>query len=75
MNPTTGARSILTDFNDATKGPVAGDPHGIALEATGRVLVVDPTVGTNGRGAPFRVNQSTGVRTLLSNFGDASQSP
>ncbi|MEE9459422.1 MAG: hypothetical protein V3V84_06660 [Candidatus Bathyarchaeia archaeon] len=35
----------------------------------GDILVLDPTAGTGGKGALFRVDPTSGERTLLSNFG------
>ena len=37
--------------------------------------MVDPDAGTNGQGALFRVDNATGARTLLSDFGQAGQGP
>lgn len=39
----------------------------------GDILVTDAFGGTNGRGALIRVDPTTGNRTVLSDFGDASQ--
>jgi cysteine-rich repeat protein len=75
VDRTSGQRTVVSDSNDPTQGPPAADPYGMALEANGRILVVDPNVGTGGRGALFRVNQTTGTRTILSDFGDAAQGP
>ena len=36
---------------------------------TGDILVIDPDAGTGDKGALFRVNPSTGARTVLSDFG------
>ncbi len=43
--------------------------------ASGNILVTDPFVGTNGRGALFRVSPLSGVRTILSDFGNGAQGP
>jgi hypothetical protein len=38
-------------------------------------VVSDPTAGTGALGALFRVNPTTGLRALLSDFGNAGQGP
>ncbi len=75
VDPTTGTRTILSDFYDASQGPRGNFPAGIAIEASGAILVTDVSAGTDERGVLFRVNPTTGIRTILSDFGDASQGP
>ena len=72
VNP-AGARTVVSDFGDATQGELGDDPAGIAIEAGGGILVVNPNVGTDGRGVLFRVNPVNGARTVVSDFGDATQ--
>src|SRR5262245_36034369 len=43
--------------------------------APGDILVIDQLAGTSSLGALFRVHPETGVRTLLSDFGNAAQGP
>jgi hypothetical protein len=50
-------------------------PAAQAQLAPGDILVIDQLAGTGGLGALFRVNPVTGVRTLLSDFGNAAQGP
>jgi len=45
------------------------DPFGVAVEASGHILVIDGDAGTGGLGALFRVDPTTGERALLSDFG------
>src|SRR5262249_38368092 len=68
-------RTILSDFGDGAKGPLGVNPSGVWSESTGNYLVIDPDARTNGRGALFRVDGTTGDRTLLSDFGDGGQGP
>lgn len=75
VDPATGNRAILSNFNTAAQGPAVATPSGVAVEATGGILIIDPTAGTSGRGALFRVDPTTGNRTLLSNFGEITQGP
>jgi streptogramin lyase len=67
INPVTGERTLISDFG---VGGNQGDlPYGVAVEASGNILVIDPGAGTGSLGALFRVDPVTGVRTLLSDFG------
>jgi hypothetical protein len=75
VHPVTGNRTILSDFGDLTQGPTGVDSQGIALHPSGAILVTDHEAGTGGLGALFVVDRATGARTLLSDFGDASQGP
>ena len=69
VNPSTGARTLLSDFGNALQGQTGVVPAGVAVEYSGNILVIDPDAGTGTLGALFRVNPSTGARTLLSDFG------
>jgi DNA-binding beta-propeller fold protein YncE len=73
VNPSTGQRTILSDFSDPTQGPIGDGLGDVAVEASGNILVTDESAGTGGNGALFRINPVTGVRTILSDFGDADQ--
>jgi hypothetical protein len=74
VDPTTGNRTLLSDFGDSTEGDVGQYPSGVLVIpallglGNGEVLVVDPLAGTNGQGAIFSVD-SSGNRTTLSDFG------
>jgi streptogramin lyase len=67
VDPTTGERSLLSDFGVGDNQ--GSNPFGVAVEASGNILVVDPSAGTGGQGALFRVDPITGARTVLSDFG------
>ncbi len=67
IDPTTGERSLLSDFGEGDNQ--GSNPFGVAVETSGNILVVDPSVGTGGQGALFRVDPITGKRTVLSDFG------
>jgi hypothetical protein len=75
VDPSTGARTIFSDFGDPTQGPTGIDPSDVAVEASGTILVIDESAGTGGLGTLFRIDPVTGVRTILSNFGDIAQGP
>jgi len=70
VGPTTGARTVLSDFGSGANQGF--NPEGVAVEASGNILVIDPDDGTSSRGALFRVNPSTGARVLLSDFGSGA---
>jgi hypothetical protein len=72
INPSTGKRTLLSDFGDSAQGPLGLLPNGVVLLSAG-YLVSDGGAGTNQLGALFTVNPETGQRTLLSDFGDSSQ--
>jgi cysteine-rich repeat protein len=75
VDPVTGARTQITDFADPTSGPFGHTPMGLAVEPAGGILVIDTGAGTNGLGALFRVHPTTGMRTLVSDFGIPGQGP
>jgi hypothetical protein len=73
VNRTNGNRTLLSDFGSFNFGPLGMDPVGVAVEANGTILVVDPNAGTNFRGALFRVSSVTGLRSVLADFGNPGQ--
>jgi DNA-binding beta-propeller fold protein YncE len=76
IDTVSGTRTLLSDFGDASSGPLGSNPSGIAVEATGSLLVIDPSAGdTDHRGRLFRVDAATGARTVLSDFSNATQGP
>jgi hypothetical protein len=75
VSAANGYRTLLSDFGSSTQGPVGEDLYGVAVEASGNILVIDLNAGTNGRGALFRVNPSTGSRTVVSDFINSAQGP
>jgi len=80
VDPSTGKRTVLSDFGNAAQGQLGADPIGVVV-ANGllglgtQIYVLDSDAGTNGQGGLFRVDPSTGNRTLLSDFGNAAQGP
>src|SRR5215471_3892458 len=75
VNPTTGSRTILSDFGNAIQGTTGEDPAGVTVDASGTILVIDlsATAGTNG--ALFTVDPVTGSRTILSDFSNPIKGP
>lgn len=68
VDPVTGQRLPVSDFGATKQGPLGEFPGDVAVEANGSILVVDPDAGTNAKGRLFRVNSTTGNRTVLSDF-------
>jgi hypothetical protein len=48
VDPATGTRTLLSDFSNAAQGPLGTDPIGVAVEASGTILVSDQTGGGTG---------------------------
>lgn len=78
VDPTTGQRTIVSNFNNPTQGPRAINLFGVALGASGNVIVYgakwNPNTGT-GINLLFRVNAQTGRRTVISNGNRPGQGP
>ncbi|MGH8532559.1 MAG: hypothetical protein ACREV1_07480, partial [Gammaproteobacteria bacterium] len=70
VDAANGARSVLSDFANTAQGAEGVDPFGVEVEPTGHILV---TVGTESKGALFRVDPKSGARTLLSDFANTAQ--
>ena len=68
VDAATGMRAIISDFGDASQGPLGG--KGLAIERSGDFLVV----GLDGT-ALVRVNRSDGARVIVSDFSDPAQGP
>jgi hypothetical protein len=76
VDPSNGTRTILSAFGDPTQGPVGFFPAGLAIEPSGQILVaVQHVLTQDSPGGVFRIDPATGDRTLVSDFGDASQGP
>lgn len=67
VNPTTGRRSQISGY--VSGSPSFNEPSGIAAESSGDYLVTDDGFGTDGL---WRVDGSTGVRTMLSDASTGS---
>ncbi len=67
VNPATGARTLLSDFGQDTLPDTL--LTGVAVGATGDILVAGRAFSDKGRNALFRVNPATGARVVLSDFG------
>src|SRR5262249_53331363 len=69
----TGQRTLVSDFGDASQGPVAVNPSALAFEPNShRVLVLDDNAAA---GAVLRVDALTGQRSLVTTFADTADGP
>ena len=68
VDPVSGGRTIVSDFQDGSQGALGIDPRGIATEAGGAILVIDAQGGPSALGELFRINPQTGFRTSVSRF-------
>jgi hypothetical protein len=69
VHPTTGQRTVFSDFGKPAQGPLGtGGLTSVAVGATGQIFVSDLSSGESGLGALFGVDPTTGNRTLLSDF-------
>ena len=72
-DPITKMHSLLTKYGDAAQGSVSSfRPKGVAVGTNGTIFV-SPCPGTGGAGAICTVDRVTGVRTIFSDFGNATQ--
>jgi hypothetical protein len=75
VDRTTGTKTMVSDFGNATQGPLGDTPTDVAADTDGTLLVSDQFAGTcsGGCGAIFRVDPATGQRTMLTDNGSATQ--
>ena len=63
VDPVTGDRLIFNDFNNIGQGPAGSNSRqGSLLDTNGDILALDGSIG--GNGGIFRIDPSTGTRTL-----------
>jgi len=79
VNPSTGHRSILSDFGDLNRA-YHWELHQESLVASDGVFgpdtaiyVVDNNAGTDGHGLLTKIDPKTGYRTVFSDFGNSAQ--
>ena len=75
VDAVSGNRTVLTDFGNALQGQPGASPLDVSVEADGKILVLDPSGGTNFKGMLFRVDPVTGQRLPLSDFGATNKGP
>jgi hypothetical protein len=77
VDNTTGMRTLVSDFGFLGHGTLGGGaPLDVKVDdANGEVFVIDNFAGTDGYGAVFKVNPATGVRTMVTDFGNVNLGP
>lgn len=75
VDPQTGQREIVSNFNDPAQGPLGTEPQGITTDSLGQALVLDENIGTNADGALFIVDVNSGERVMISDFSSPEQGP
>jgi len=75
VSPADGTRTIVSNFADPGQGPTGGEPSGVAIEASGTILVADANTSGFPSGVIFRIDPQTGQRTIVSDFLDGAQGP
>jgi hypothetical protein len=81
VDQSSGNRTLFSDFGNSAQGQTGVDPNGVGwmpagllgLLSSAEAVVTDGSAGTNGQGALFEVDPSTGNRTQLSDFGNSVQ--
>lgn len=68
----TNQRTLLSDLGNPEQGPVQINSEAVVIERDGNVIVIE---GDNPEASVLRVDPVTGLRTLVSDFGDPSQGP
>ncbi|WP_281849188.1 hypothetical protein [Dyella sp. GSA-30] len=76
IDPSTGQRTLFSDFGNSAQGPLGLYPQSLLvvpglLGLWSGVLVCDPFAGTNGQGALFSIDGS-GNRSTVIDFGDTN---
>jgi cysteine-rich repeat protein len=79
VNPTSGSATLLSDFGNSGQGLLGSTPEAVMPSPDGRILVLDadavsPTSGV-ASGLLFSVDPFTGVRAIVSDFGNTAQGP
>ena len=77
VNPTTGNRTVLSDFGNPAQGHLADGGGGGTLRSVvvgrgGKIFVTDLFSGTGGQGILFAVDPATGNRSVVSDFGQGA---
>ncbi len=75
IDPKSGQRTVLSDFNNPDQGAVGCWVHGLSMEKSGTILAVASKQPECDRTAVYRVNPRTGQRTLLSDPDNPNQGP
>ena len=73
INPKTGQRVILSNFDDPKQGPLEQNIVGVAIEKSGKIIASGQLSEDNH--VLFRINPKTGERVVLSDDLNSDQGP
>jgi hypothetical protein len=78
VDPSSGARTVLSDFGNTQQGWVDSNPQSTPMSVTvspsGSIYVLVQELSSGGGGAIVQVDPSTGYRTLITDFGTGTGS-
>jgi hypothetical protein len=73
VNPSNGARTVLSDFGNSAQGWVDSNPQStpvsVTISPSGAIYVLVQDLSSGGGGAIVQVDPATGNRTLITDFG------
>lgn len=75
IDPKTGQRKVLSDFDNPAQGHTGGSLHGVAVEKSGKILVSARSDPFAEPISLFRIDPKTGQRTVLSDSHNPAQGP
>ncbi|MGZ8189313.1 MAG: hypothetical protein ACXWTP_10260 [Methylosarcina sp.] len=75
IEPNTGQRTVLSDFDNSAQGTPGRFFKGVAVEDSGQILVVASKEGIDNPTLLFRVNPVTGHRIVLTDSENSAQGP
>ena len=74
IDPSTGQRTVVSDFQNPAQGPIGYTPFGVFVLSSTSYLVTDRGQGGGGNGAALW-GVDNGVRTKITDFNDPSEGP
>jgi|GEM_PF-4693719 len=75
VDPVTGFRTIVSDFQTPSGFPAGRNPHGLAIGSSGNLIATTDKVAGIARELLINIDPLSGTRTIISDFVDASQGP
>lgn len=75
IDSTTGQRTVLSDFDNPAQGHIGVTLSGVAVEESGEIIVGAVSDLFLGTYSLYRVEPTTGQRTLLSDSNNPAQGP
>jgi len=73
VNPSTGERTVISDFGDISQGDLGSNPFDIEIGSGGDIFVFNPDSDIPPSDVLFSVDPDTGQRVIVSDLNDSSQ--